>query len=123
MASRRLTELARQYLSIVDSGDPERQLDERTNAHDAMMDAMQAEGIPFNSRFEARWIARWLVKNNSPVETPTMQVMFVKGLYANGVPEIIYNIPPEDNQSGYQPVLVVVLPFTLQTPVYERNDE
>lgn len=57
----RLLELCRAYLAIVDSGDATRQGAERTAAHDAMMDQMEREGIPFNARWEARWIARyWL---------------------------------------------------------------
>jgi len=54
-------ELCRAYLAIVDSGDETRQGDERTTAHDEMMEAMRRAGIPFNARWEARWIARyWL---------------------------------------------------------------
>lgn len=56
-----LLELCRAYLAIVDSGDETRQGDERTAAHDAMMDEMQRAGIPFDARWEARWIARYLL--------------------------------------------------------------
>lgn len=54
-------ELCRAYLAIVDSGDETRQGEERTAAHDAMMDAMQRASIPFDARWEARWIARYLL--------------------------------------------------------------
>lgn len=50
--SSQLLELARRYLELVDSGDETRQGDERTQAHEALMDAMQAERIPFNARWD-----------------------------------------------------------------------
>lgn len=56
-----LLELCRAYLAIVDSGDETRQGAERTAAHDAMMETMRGAGIPFDARWEARWIARYLL--------------------------------------------------------------
>lgn len=65
--SAKLLALCRAYLAIVDSGDETRQGNSdsyesaRTAAHDAMMEQMQREGIPFNARWEARWMARYLL--------------------------------------------------------------
>lgn len=59
--SAHLLKECRAYLAIVDSGDETRQGAERTAAHDAMMETMRREGIPFDARWEARWIARYLL--------------------------------------------------------------
>jgi hypothetical protein len=121
----RLLELSRAYLSIVDGGDPDRQGGERTAAHEALMDELESEGIPFYARYEARWIARWLVQKDSmPVtELPELKVMFAKPNEYNGIVEELYDIPPSDNRLGYMPVLVTILPLSLAQPVYERNNE
>jgi len=120
-----LITLAKNYLSIVDSGDPERQGDERTAAHEALMDEMQRLKIPFYARYEARWIARWLVQRDSqPVtELPELKVMFAKPNEFNGIVEELHDIPPDDNKAGYMPVLVTILSLSLAQPIYERNNE
>ena len=129
MASQRLTELARHYLKMVDTPDGYLSTDERSaersNAHDAMMNAMTEEKMPFNSRYEARWIARWILAQNLGEDTitalPETRLMFLKARTTNGTPEIIYDMPPDDNKPGYMPVWIVVLPFTEQPFIAERN--
>lgn len=116
MASQRLTELARAYLKMVDTPDGYLSTDERsaerTNAHDAMMNAMTEEKIPFNSRYEARWIARWILSGYELPELPDARLMFAKPRSSNGTTELIYDVPPDDNRHGYIPVWVLIQPFT-----------
>jgi hypothetical protein len=111
MITQQLTELAKSYLAIVDSGDESRQGAERTNAHDEMMAQMRIDGVPFNSRVEARWIARWLV-SNKPNGLHGQMIMFAKPLSANpGMASIIFNSPPDDNREELVPVLVTIQSF------------
>lgn len=107
--SAKLLELARSYLEIVDSGDETRQGDERTQAHEALMDAMQAERIPFNARWEARWIARWLLTGTSVSADKHTTIMFAQ-------------IPTRYDASEYDPVRDGVLELT-SFPFRDENDE
>lgn len=135
--SAKLLELARSYLEIVDSGDETRQGDERTQAHEALMDAMQAERIPFNARWEARWIARWLLSGASLSTGKHTTIMFAqiparyaKGEYdpvRDGVLELTsFPFPNEDDErkrgGRYVPVLVTIEPLhDYEGATYERN--
>ena len=75
MATNRTIELARHYLAIVDSGDESLQGEPRTNAHEALMDAMTDEGIAFANRVEARELARRLLETPATFE-PRSTVMW-----------------------------------------------
>lgn len=111
MATQILIELARQYLSIVDHGSESDQREKRTAAHDAMMTQMRLEGVPFNSRIEARWIARWLV-SGKPNGIHGQVLMFAQPLCGN--PEgasILFSTPPDDNCSALVPVFVTIQSF------------
>ncbi len=121
--STRTLELARRYLDIVDSGDPTRQGAERQQAHEALLDAFERERIPFHSRFEARWIARWLLaRDRTPTaELPDTVLMFAKQNIHNGAPEELFFTPPDDNRAGLMPVMVVLMPFTMQSFVADRS--
>jgi hypothetical protein len=116
-------ELARRYLSIVDVGEPEQQGAERQQMHEALLDAFERERIPFHSRFEARWIARWLLaRDRTPTaELPDTVLMFAKQNTHNGAPEELFFTPPDDNRAGLMPVMVVVMPFTMQPFVTDRS--
>ena len=119
--SAELLALCRAYLEIVDSGDEARQGDERTAAHETMMDAMEREGIPFNSRYEARWIARYLVSENTLEQDFTPRLMWADEMYFRG--DVLRHTPPNDNKAGLVPVMVIVLPFVFQPHNAERNHE
>ena len=116
-----LLKLATEYLAIVDSGDESRQGEERTLAHDALLDQMEKERIPFNARYVARWIARWMLKGSTEPNVRGATVMFARLNKHNGVPEQLYFNPPDDNKEGLTPVVMVLLPFTFQPFVTERN--
>lgn len=81
--SDQLLDLARRYLEIVDSSDEERQGDERTRAHNALIQAMLDEGIirtPPN-RAQVRWLARYFVQTDyldRAHTAPRSFVMFVR---------------------------------------------
>jgi len=107
--SARLLELARRYLEIVDSGDETRQGEERTQAHEALMDAMEAERIPFNARWEARWIARWLLSGAQVSDGKHTTIMFAK-------------IPARYDTGEYDPVRDGVLELT-RFPFKDEADE
>lgn len=81
----KLADLINTYLSIVDSNDDERQGEERTQAHDAMMDQMSAEGILFEHRAEAREIARRMVALPVPVQMQTIWMWSAHSLGADSV--------------------------------------
>ena len=135
--STKLFELARRYLEIVDSGDETRQGEERTQAHEALMDAMEAERIPFNARWEARWIARWLLSSAPVSDGKHTTIMFAKtparydtGEYdpvRDGVLELTtFPFRDEDDERKHNerfvPVLVTVEPLhDYQGATYERN--
>lgn len=137
-ASAALCELARHYLEIVDNGDPMRQGDERTRAHEALMDAMQAERIPFNARWEARWIARWLLSGASVSSGKHITIMFARvparfdtGEYdpvRDGVLELTsFPFTDEDDErrstARYVPVVVTIEPLhDYPDATYERNE-
>lgn len=104
-----LLERARHYLEIADSGDKTRQGQERTQAHEALMDAMQAEHIPFNARWEARWIARWLLADVAVSEGKHTTIMFAK-------------IPARYDKGEYDPVRDGVLELT-SFPFRDEDDE
>jgi len=107
--SPKLLGLARQYLEIVDSGDPSRQGEERTHAHEALMDAMEAERIPFNARWEARWIARWLLSGRVVASGKNTTIMFAQ-------------VPVRYNAQTYDPVKDGVLELTI-SPFQDEDDE
>lgn len=107
--SARLLELARRYLEIVDSGVETRQGEERTQAHEALMDAMEAERIPFNARWEARWIARWLLSGTRVSNGKHTTTMFAK-------------IPARYDAGKYDPVRDGVLELTC-FPFRDEDDE
>lgn len=104
-----LLERARHYLDIVDSGDETRQANERTQAHEALMDAMEAEHIPFNARWEARWIARWVLADVAVSEGKHTTIMFAK-------------IPARYDAGEYDPVRDGVLELT-SFPFRNEDDE
>lgn len=107
--SANMLELARRYLEIVDSGDETRQGKERTQAHEALMDAMQAERIPFNARWEARWIARWLLSGVPVSDGKHTTIMFAK-------------IPARYDTGEYDPVRDGPLELT-SFPFRNEDDE
>ncbi len=107
--SKKLLVLAQNYLEIVDSGDEARQRDERTEAHEALMDAMQAEGIPFNARWEARWIGRWLLSANSVGAGKHTTIMFAQ-------------VPRRYDAGEYDPIRDGVLQLT-STPFANESEE
>lgn len=107
--SARLLELARRYLEIVDSGVETRQGEERTLAHEALMDAMEAERIPFNARWEARWIARWLLSGTRVSNGKHTTIMFAR-------------IPARYDTREYDPVRDGVLELT-SFPFRDEDDE
>lgn len=133
-----LLELARRYLEIVDSGDAIQQGDERTRAHEALMDAMQAERIPFNARWEARWIARWLLSGASVSSGKHTMVMFAQvparfdsreyDPVRDGVLELTaFPFADEDDErrsaARYVPVVVTIEPLhDYPNATYERNE-
>ena len=135
--SETLLERAREYLAIVDGGDTSRQGQERTLAHEALMDALKAEHIPFNARWEARWIARWLVSGSFTTNGKFMTIMFAQApaRYADGeydpVRDGVLNLtcfPFLDEEEErkhfprYVPVLVTVEPLhDYEGATYERN--
>jgi len=135
--SKELLARAREYLAIVDSGDRTRQGEERTLAHEALMDAMKDEHIPFNARWEARWIARWLVSGGFASDGKYMTIMFAQApaRYGDGeydpVRDGVLNLTSvpfrnEDeerkNSARYVPVLVTVEPLRdYDGATYERN--
>lgn len=108
-SSPELLELARAYLEIVDSGDSSRQGDERTRAHEALMDAMEAERIPFNARWEARWIARWLLLATSAGTGKNTTIMFAR-------------VPMRFDANEYEPIRDGVLELTI-SPFQDEEDE
>lgn len=108
-ASPKLRELARQYLEIVDSGDESRQGEERTLAHEALMDAMEAERIPFNARWEARWIARWLLSGRAVGNGKNTTIMFAQ-------------VPARFDVQDYDPIRDGVLELT-SFPFQDEEDE
>lgn len=118
-----LIEVAKSYLAMVDEpdghmGTPERDA-ERTLAHEALMDELEDARIPFSSRFEARWIARWLASGHCEMDYPEPRVMWAGEKFYRG--DILYANPPDDNKAGMQPVMVIIMPFTYQPFVSERN--
>lgn len=133
----RLVNLAQHYLEIVDSGDETRQGEERTRAHEALMDAMEAERIPFNARWEARWIARWLLSGEQVSDGKQTTIMFAKtpvrydkGEYdpvRDGVVELSsFPFQNEDDErkraERFIPVLVTIEPLhDYEGATYERN--
>lgn len=135
--SARVLELARHYLEIVDSGDETRQGEERTQAHEALMDAMEAERIPFNARWEARWIARWLLSGARAGDGKHTTIMFAKiparydtGEYdpvRDGVLELSrFPFQNEDDErkraQRFVPVIVTIEPLRdYEGATYERN--
>ena len=119
-----LIESVRKYIEIVDSGDESRQGDERTSAHEELMDIFEKSKIPFNSRFEARWIARWILKTDSlpSMELPDTKIMFAKQNEYNGTAVELRDIPPDDNKEGWMPVMVFLLPFEFQPYKADRSE-
>lgn len=107
--SAELLDLARRYLEIVDSGDKTRQGEERTQVHEALMEAMEAEHIPFNARWEARWIARWLLSGAPVRDGKHTTIMFAK-------------IPARFEPKEYDPVRDGVLELT-SFPFHNEDEE
>jgi hypothetical protein len=123
--SEQLLERAKAYISMVDEpdghmGTPERDA-ERTAAHEALMDEMERCNIPFSSRFEARWIARWIVAQHQPKFDSTPSLLWAKPNGDNEWFREIRHVPPQDNREGWIPVVVTLQPLTEQPPVFERN--
>jgi hypothetical protein len=123
--SAELIETARKYLAMVDEpdghiGTPERDR-ERSIAHENLMDEMENCGIPFTSRYEARWIARWIVTQQFPNIDSTPSLAWAKPNGDNEWFKEIRHVPPEDNREGWIPVVVTYQPLASQTPVFERN--
>lgn len=118
--SDKLFDLIRAYLDIVDNGTETDQGEKRTIAHEAMMDEMEKRRIPFNSRFEARWIARSLMAQKE-VNLPQTRLMFARRNKHNGLVMDLHFIPQDDNKEGLMPVMVVILPFTNQPFVTDRS--
>jgi hypothetical protein len=123
--SAELIQKAKTYLQMVDEpdghmGTPERD-SERTEAHEALMDEMERCGIPFNSRYEARWIARWILSEHEPRFDSTPSLLWAKPNGENEWFKEIRHVPPEDNKDGWIPVIVSLQPVSNQPTVFERN--
>lgn len=123
--SAELLQRAKIYLALVDEPDghsstPERDA-ERTAAHERLMDEMERCGFSFNSRYEARWIARWLVSEHQPHFDSASSVMWAKPNGENEWFKEIRHVPPEDNKAGWIPVVVRFEPLSNLGSVYERN--
>jgi len=120
-----LTERAQIYLSMVDEADghigiPERDA-ERSEAHEQLMNELERCGIPFNSRFEARWIARWILSDNKPNLESTPALYWAKPNGDNDWFKELRHIPPDDNKEGWIPVMITYVPLDVQEAVFERN--
>lgn len=102
-------------------GTPERDA-ERTAAHEALMDEMERSGIPFHSRFEAKWIARWIVARHETHFDSTPSLLWAKPNGDNEWFKEIRHVPPQDNKEGWIPILVMYQPLTNHAPVFERNN-
>lgn len=120
-----LVSRAKTYLAMVDEPDGhigtfERDA-ERTEAHERLMDEMEKCAIPFNSRFEARWIARWIVTQQLPHLDSTPALVWAKPNGDNEWFKEIRHVPPEDNRQGWIPLVVTFQPLSSYAPVFERN--
>ena len=120
-----LLERAKIYLAMVDepdghTGTLERNA-ERTAAHERLMDEMEQCGIPFNSRFEARWIARWIVAQHQPKFDSTPSLLWAKPNGDNEWFKEIRHVPPEDNKEGWIPIVVTLQPLSSHPTIFERN--
>ena len=122
MATAALLDLARQYLAVVDHGDKVDQTTKRTATHDALMAQMRLEGVPFNSRVEARWIARWLV-SGKPNGIHHQSIMYTEPCDGNpSAPRKLFYSPPNDNREALVPVLVTVESFEhYPDPTYNQD--
>ncbi len=123
--SAELLERAKDYLAMVDepdghTGTRERNA-ERTAAHERLMDEMEQCNIPFHSRFEARWIARWLVAQHQPNFDSTPSLLWAKPNGDNEWFKEIRHVPPEDNKEGWIPVVVTLQPLSSHPTIFERN--
>ncbi|MBI4675118.1 MAG: hypothetical protein HY741_26045 [Chloroflexi bacterium] len=122
-----LIQRAKIYLAMVDepdghAGTPERDA-ERTAAHERLMDEMERCGIPFSSRYEARWIARWLISQHQPHFDSTRTLMWAKPNGDNEWFKEIRHAPPQDNKEGWIPVVVKFESLASLGKVYARNTD
>ncbi len=139
-----LRELARRYLRMVDRAEAtgENNADENGmpfKVHHDLMEAMEQEGIPFNSGTQARWIARWLNSGVPLADGKLTTIMFAKrpeyrkeseyDPICNGVREL-YKTPFTDledeqkNAARFIPVLVTVEPLRdYAGATYNRNTQ
>jgi hypothetical protein len=120
--SPRLLELCRAYLDLVDHGTREQQGEERTRAHNELIQQMVAEGLVEASphRVLVRWLARYLVQSDylsQPQDAPRSYVMFLR---RDTFPPRLENLPPfyEKEESSaldyYVPVRVTIEPLLEQ---------
>ena len=122
-----LIQRAKDYLAMVDepdgyTGTPERDA-ERTEAHERLMDEMERCNIPFPSRFEARWIARWIVAQHRPNFDSSPSLLWAKPNGDNDWFKEIRHVPPADNREGWIPIVVKFEPLSSLGTIYERNQK
>jgi len=120
--SARLLELCRTYLDVVDNGTPEQQGEERTHAHNALIEQMVQEKIvsPSPHRVLVRWLARYFTQTDFLQQSQPEPRSYVMFLRRDTVPPKLENLPPfyeQEEQSAltyYVPVRVTIEPLLEQ---------
>lgn len=117
--SAHLLELCHAYLDLVDNGTREQQGEERTRAHNALIEQMVQEKIvaPSPHRVLVRWLARYLTRTDFLQHaqiTPQSYVMFLR---RGSFPPKLEYLPPfyEKEEPAaldfYVPVRVTIEPL------------
>jgi hypothetical protein len=99
--------LVRQYFEVLDKRSHEPAASPALN--ELILNAMQAEGIPFNSEQEARGIARWLASGEPVKRGKQRQIMFA-------------HIPEHRHITEYDPIRDGVGELT-NAPFVDSDDE
>lgn len=99
--------LVRQYFELMDKREQEPPPSPGLN--ELILNAMQAERIPFNSEQEARWIARWLASGEPVKRGKRRSIMFAR-------------IPDHRHVSDYDPIRDGVGELT-NVPFVDHADE
>jgi hypothetical protein len=107
--SRELRSLVRCYFEIMDSGEGVQNPEAAQRVQDALLAAMQAERIPFNSPQEGLWIARWLYSGEPIRRGRQKTIMFAR-------------TPPHYHESEYDPIRDGVRELTA-LPFVDAEDE
>jgi hypothetical protein len=119
LPSVRLLELCRAYLDLVDNGTREQQGEERTRAHNALIDQMVQEKIvpPSPHRILVRWLARYFTQTDFLRQSRIAPRSYVMFLRRDTFPPKLENLPPFYEQEEraaldfYVPVRVTIEPL------------